>query len=430
MTDHHLRDIDHQSWPRIATVPRTWPVSMAARGTEAGFAHACAKAGIELDPRSRPDLVVLHAATFHRVAADGWLGLAEAYMAGEWTAPDLADVLARLLSVNYHPRGVHRFPGRIAGPPDQPDIRRCLNELSSPIGLATSGAVFESGVPTTLRRGVDKRSAASATGRYVDRTVVAPPVAVERADLPAAQLNGLRTLADAAGLAPGDQAAVLPELDIALAAELADRGVHVNGWVRNLQERNRLRAELAVTGTDLDAISVGVDPDLLAGQLHLSRGAYQAIVSLEALENLSRPHRTQLGRLLGHGVAPGGAAAIQTTVAGPAWSRSARAATAALRAYLWPHLTYRSLAATQAELEATTAMPMTAERLLGDHAVTALRMQREYFSGHSREAAAAGVDVVCRRLWRFQLALKEALGAQQMTTTVQLTFTQRVRRGR
>ena len=67
---------------------------------------------------------------------------------------------------------------------------------------------------------------------------------------------------------------------------------------------------------------------------------------------------------------------------------------------------------------------------MGSHHEQSLAMQRSLFSGHTREAAAAGFDIAYRRLWDYQFALREALFRLGMLDTVQFTLTHRNRQGR
>ena len=52
------------------------------------------------------------------------------------------------------------------------------------------------------------------------------------------------------------------------------------------------------------------------------------------------------------------------------------------------------------------------------------------FDAHLRDAAADGYDVVFRRMWTWQLALREALARLEMLDLAQVTMVQRHRGGR
>ena len=132
----HVQFVDAEDWPEIVGVPSGWRMRRRALKAEAAFAAACSDAGLLLDDDgSRPaDLVVEHDALFARIAARGWLGLAEGFMAGEFVAPDLVFVLKRLIAGGYRPLGRREGRGFAVGPAVV-DIPRELAVLSSPRGV-------------------------------------------------------------------------------------------------------------------------------------------------------------------------------------------------------------------------------------------------------------------------------------------------------
>ncbi len=75
----HLSHVDADQWPNIASLPAGRLMSLRARRAEATFAATCAQAGLDLDPEGSPDLVVDRAELFLRIAANGWIGLAEVH---------------------------------------------------------------------------------------------------------------------------------------------------------------------------------------------------------------------------------------------------------------------------------------------------------------------------------------------------------------
>ena len=77
-----------------------------------------------------------------------------------------------------------------------------------------------------------------------------------------------------------------------------------------------------------------------------------------------------------------------------------------------------------------SGLRIIAETHTGAHAAESLAMQRSFFSGQLREAAASGFDAVFRRLWTYQLALREALMREGMIDSVQFTAVRRNRGGR
>ena len=144
MSRDHLLAIDADQWPGVAQPPSA---RLRARIAEAYFARTVDKAGLDL--LEDPDLVIDHEELFDRVAVSGWLGLAESYMAGEWHTRDsdaLVEVLQALISAGYRPR-VRQVPvGRKEGELPPGLIRQFSGD-----GVSAIGAVYASGVPTTVR---------------------------------------------------------------------------------------------------------------------------------------------------------------------------------------------------------------------------------------------------------------------------------------
>ncbi|MBC3185586.1 class I SAM-dependent methyltransferase [Corynebacterium sp. zg-331] len=426
MTDRHLIAIDVQAWPGLRAVPKDWRLRRRARRAEAEFAQSCAQAGLDLESE-RPDLVVEHDELFYRIASSGWLGLAESYMAGEWNAADLHGVLLALLGIGYKPaRG--EVPPRAY---DGGALPSELVELSSSDGMSLMGGLFESGVPTTVRRSVPSFVSGAGHGgepatHFVDITRLAPPVAVERADLGASQAGVVRALLDAAEVRRGSDVLEYPATGGAIALAAAGRGARPSAVTADaacaaaMEERLTLAG---VTGMRPVAMTHPVAPGGV-------RPGAQAVVSVEYLELLDPGQRADFMASLDHSVRPGGYCAMQTLVATADFSAAAHRSLDVLRAYIWPGLQYPTAQEVHRLSDRASGLRVVGERHFAEHYALALKLQSECFEGHSREAAAAGFDQVFRRLWRYQFALRRALLDLGMIEAVQFTLTHRCRRGR
>ena len=97
---------------------------------------------------------------------------------------------------------------------------------------------------------------------------------------------------------------------------------------------------------------------------------------------------------------------------------------------MWPGLSYAPINEIAREVDRHTGLRITARTSAPDHLEASLRLQRETFASHLRDAAADGYDAVYRRLWTWQFALREALAQLGMINVVQITLQQRSRRGR
>ena len=98
--------------------------------------------------------------------------------------------------------------------------------------------------------------------------------------------------------------------------------------------------------------------------------------------------------------------------------------------YIWPDLDYPTATEIHRLVDRESGLRVIGQTHLGSHTELSLAMQHSLFDAHAREAAAAGFDVVFRRLWDYQFALRQALFRLGMLDAVQLTLTHRNRRGR
>ncbi|WP_235840562.1 SAM-dependent methyltransferase [Corynebacterium liangguodongii] len=404
-----LAAIDPRAWPGVATVPSGATVRVGARVAEARFASACSRAGIELDPARGAELIVEHDALFRRIAASGWVGLAEGYMAGEWAARDsatLVDALAKLLRADYRPRtpslsaGAHEGIGEI--PPQ-------LAAHFSGDGMSDFAGHFATGVPTTERVVRKRRGAAHA----VDLTEFAAPLDVAGGDLADAQRRSVELLLNACAAGRGTQLAEYPSTGGAVAIAAAQRGCVVDSWVRSDAAEAALRDRLGYAG--------------VSGAVHIEReaprrGGYDAVVSLERLETLGAEGKARYLGALGAALRPGGRIAVQTVTRTEACTVAAQDALQSLRAYIWPGLTLASPGEVERVVEKRTALRIVAQSRAPQHLEASLRLQRQAFDAHLRDAAADGFDAVYRRLWRWQLALREALARLGMVDLMQFTL--------
>ena len=100
-----------------------------------------------------------------------------------------------------------------------------------------------------------------------------------------------------------------------------------------------------------------------------------------------------------------------------------------LRAYIWPALEYRDVDGLRKIVDKHTGLRVIGETHAPEHLALSLKHQLTTFQGQLREAAADGFDAVYRRLWVWQLALRQAMAELGMLDVVQYTLIHRHRRG-
>lgn len=419
--DAHLSHIDPEQWPGVAHVPDSIGITARARLAEAAFARACARAGLSTDPAGHPDLEVLHEALFYRIAESGWLGFAESWMAGEWRASNLAHVLEKLISVGYQPRTVTRSKVR----PDESEeagegiIPPALVGLTSFDGLSVHGGMFASGVPTTVRTKVSEST-------YADVTEWSAPVDVERADIRDAHARAVEKLLDACEVRAGTQVLELPIHSGAVTAAAAHRRAIVDAMTTHPELASWLKEQLVLQGVD-DAVHIGVTEKTIPAKLS---SRYDAIISTERYELLPHRDRSRMLAIIDRTLAPGGRAGLQSLVALPALNQSGIRSMDAIRAYIWPELSYPKLDQVRQNIAATNRLYIETENHFGVHYAYSAELQAKLFVGNAREAAAEGFDSVYRKLWEYYFGVKQALLNLQMIDAVQFTVATRSPRTR
>lgn len=429
----HLNTVDAESWPGVATVPASARARVGARIAEARFASVCASAGIELDPSQGATVEVRHDALFRRIAASGWVGLAEGYLAGEFVASGgdaLAEVLTGLLGSGFRPKTPAVHPDRTDGAGEVPPA---LVRHSSGDGMSGFAGHFATGIPTTQR--VRVKSYVPHAGRgsqaayhYVDRTEFTGPLDAVRDDLADAQRRSAEMLLDLAGVGRGTHVVEFPSSGGLVALQAARRGATVDSWVAGEVAERELRDRMVYEGVGGAVHVERFEP--AGGQIRGRQGYYDAVVSVERLETLEPRKRAEYLAAIRQLVAPGGRAAVQTVVRTGGFTPAARDATQSLRAYVWPGLNYPTPEGLARAVDRHTQLRIVAETRAPEHLAASLRLQRQVFEGRFREAAADGFDKVYRRLWLWQFALREALARLGMIDLAQVELVPRSRSGR
>lgn len=430
VTHPHLSTIDATSWPGVARVPSGRLVELRARIAEAAFARACNNAGLDVDPAGSPDLVVEHEELFARLAVSGWLGLAEGYMAGEWRSERLTEVLTALLSVGYQPRV--GFPKLCSsfGDYDGGELPSEIIRLSSGDGMSAFGGVFATGVPTTVRTAVPSQvqGEKKSSNYFIDLTTYSEPIGAERNDLGDAQSRSVDMLLDATRVAAGTHLLEFPSTGGAVAIGASARRATVDSLTADPDQAEAVSERLMLAG-----VHDSVRTEIIQHPVPRSqdwRGRYDAIISVEKLETLSEKDREIFMRSLDRMLTVGGYIGMQSTIATEAMTPAGTAALSVLRAYIWPDLNYPSTEAVHRLVDRGSGLRIVGRTHVGSHTELSMAMRRSLLEGHAREAAAAGFDIVFRRLSSYQFALREAMFNLGMLDAVQFTLTHRNRSGR
>lgn len=437
----HLRAIDAETWPGVAHLPAARNLRLRARRAEAAFARACGSAGISLGGED-PDVSVEQAELFSRIAVSGWVGLAEGFMAGEWRARDshtLVDVLLALITGNYTPRTPSATPKRgVDAGLDTGDVPPDLVAHFAGDAMSPFQGHFATGVPTTQReraksqvKGAGKRGTPS--HYFVDVTEIGPPHDAHREDLADAQARSVDMLLRLTGTAAGTHLLEFPASGGALALRAAAQRATVDAAAEDAGVQRAMQERLIIAGAPGGAKVDLIDTSSPGGATRFAdrrRGVYDVVVGMERLETLAEADKARYLNAADTMLAPGGKVGLQTVLRTGAFTRAADLALESLRAYVWPGLSYSSHEELSKMVDRDTQLRVVARTHAPEHLAQSLRLQRMTFDAHLRDAAADGYDVVFRRLWVWQFALREALARGGMLDISQVLLGRRSRMGR
>ncbi|MDH2454905.1 class I SAM-dependent methyltransferase [Corynebacterium bovis] len=417
--------IDPERWPGVARAPEAPFLGARAEAVRNRLEELLASSGVALSSAGTPNFLVRDGLVLDRIVAGGWVGLAEGYMAGEWTADPLPDVLRVLLTQPFE-KGLGRALSRRSRPSTGEvragELPGDLVDLYAGRTAATGSAVFHSGTRTSETVVVEGRE-----GRYpVEVSYCDAPEDIDRRDLDPAQVNRITGMLDTAGVGPGSRVLELQSSGGQLAVLAARRGASVD--VLTADEDHAARVRSLVREAD---VAGAVRVETIRGPVPSPRqwsGEYDAVVSVERMETLGDAGTVHVLGAVERMLAPGGTAVIQSLTTPSDLPRGLRAVAGEsldpVRAYMWPALSYPTVEHVREAAE-TSSLRVVAENHIGSHLAATVRLWRSVFLSRERQAAAAGFDVAYRRLWDFQLALHEALISAGAVDCVQFTLRRR-----
>jgi len=336
------------------------------------------------------------------VLKSGDVGFGEAYMAGQWTTPDLPALL-RLLLANRevveaalygHWWGslLHR-------------ARHLLNRNTKRGSRRNIQAHYDLGNPF-YRLWLDETMNYSSAWFQGDPT----------RPLAEAQTAKMRRAIDECRLNPGERV-----LEIGCGwgavAECAvrDRGLHLTGVTLSTEQLAWAQDRLARQGLQRQA-------DLrLQDYREVSETGFDAIVSIEMFEAVGREYWPQFFRTVHDKLKPGGRACIQSiTIRDDLFERYVRG-TDFIQQYIFPGGLLPSPSAFRAAA-AQAGLNVVNELDFGPDYAETLRRWRHDFLHHEEPVRKLGYDSRFMRLWEFYLAYCEAAFDARNTSVMQFTL--------
>ncbi|MFD9896159.1 class I SAM-dependent methyltransferase [Amycolatopsis sp. NPDC059027] len=387
-----LGESEESRWPGLSTPPRS---AVRARVAETLFRRAVRPLAVRV---SFPDGTVLGAggpdapemrihrpaAFFHRLGVDAKIGFGEAYMAGDWTADDLADVLTP-------------FAERMATlvPPVLQKFRR-IAERTQP---ETEENTLE-GARSNIHRHYDLSN--DLFGTFLDESMMYSSALFGPGDtLTQAQHRKIDSVLDYAGVREGSAVLEIGTGWGELAIRAAARGAHVTSLTISEEQRALATARIAEAGF-ADRVDVKLT------DYRESTGEYDAVVSVEMIEAVGASYWPTFFATIGQRLRPGGRFGLQAITMDHDRMVAASKAYTWVHKYIFPGGIIPSVEAIERGMRENTRLKLQGMREFGQDYARTLRLWRERFLGRWSEVASFGFDDVFRRMWEFYLAYSEA----------------------
>jgi cyclopropane-fatty-acyl-phospholipid synthase len=371
------------NWPDIDRVPHSAVRAAVARRL---FARVAARLSLEVElpdgvrpgtgPRitlNRPD------AFFHRLGADGLIGVGEAYMAGDWDAPDLPALLTELAA---------RMTTLV--PPSLQWIRRWYAKR-----IPHDGSI------AAARRNIHHHYDLSNElfAEFLDETMTYSSAMFAGSDaLADAQRRKIDRLLDLAEVGPGSRVLEIGTGWGELAIRAAARGARVAS-ITISEEQRKLAIERVADAGYADSVTVELR------DYREAEGSYDAIVSVEMVEAVGERYWPVFFATLDRLLAPGGRVALQAITMPHDRMLATRATYTWVQKYIFPGGLLPSVEALEQAM-APTALRLAEQTSFGPDYARTLRLWRERFA--TADVEELGFDAIFRRMWTFYLAYSEA----------------------
>lgn len=384
--------VDLNRWPAMAP-PRPAPIRAAA--AHALLSRVARRTGITVTlpdgsrtgPANGPALSIRHPnAFFTRLGRHGNIGFGEAFMAGDWDAPDLVGVLEPIARnvASLVPRQLQR-------------LRRWYDPR-----LPAVEDNNRHGARRNIARHYDLSNDLFAT--FLDETMTySAALFAEGFDepLPVAQGRKIDRLLDVAGVTSGTRVLEIGTGWGELAIRAARRGARVTTLTLS-SEQAALAAHRAA-----DA-GVAANIDIRLQDYRDVEGTYDAIVSVEMIEAVGEKWWPTYFRTLDERLAPGGAVGLQAILMPHDRMLASKSSWTWINKYIFPGGIIMSERAIEDMLARHTTLRIADLLRFGSSYAETLRRWREQFTRAAARIDGLGFDETFRRMWTFYLAYSEA----------------------
>jgi cyclopropane-fatty-acyl-phospholipid synthase len=390
-------DVDPGRWPDVASVPHTPVRAAVARRMFRNAVGRIPLRVVEVDGRtygggSPADPVlrlVRPASFFHRVGATGTIGFGEAYMAGDWTADDLAGVLSSFAANMRElvPALFHRLRHAV--------LRRQPEHEDNTV----------EGARANIHRHYDLSNDLFKT--FLDESLTYSSAVFDGEpdgagdDLADAQRRKIDRLLDVAKVGAGTRLLEIGTGWGELAIRAARRGAKVTSITISVEQAALARARIAAAGMTERV-------DVLLQDYRETQGQFDAVVSVEMIEAVGANHWGEYFATIDRVVAPGGRVGLQAILQDDYAVLATRDTYTWIRKYIFPGGQLPSAESIDRTVTASTSLRVADRYTFGRHYAETLRRWRERFEARAAEVARLGFDETFRRMWSLYLAYSEA----------------------
>jgi cyclopropane-fatty-acyl-phospholipid synthase len=389
--------IDATRWPDVAIVPHSPMRAAIARRL---FRRAVARIPLRvIEPSGHtyggggsqdPVFRLLRPAAFYeRVGASGSVGFGEAYMAGDWTADDLAGVLCTFAA---HLREL---------------VPTALQRLRA-VALRRPPA-FEDNTVGGARRNIERHYDLSNDmfKVFLDESMTYSAAlyngdpAESSDELATAQRRKVDRLLDASHVRAGSRVLEIGTGWGELAIRAARRGAEVTSITNSHEQATLARQRIAQAGlTDRATV--------LLQDYRATTGRYDAVVSVEMIEAVGMNYWPEYFQTIDRALVPGGRAGLQAILQPDDLMRATANSHTWIRKYIFPGGALMSAEALHETLTRHTGLHLLDRYSFGPHYAETLRRWRANFESRSADIARLGFDETFRRMWSFYLAYSES----------------------
>jgi cyclopropane-fatty-acyl-phospholipid synthase len=394
-TDRSTPPVDLNRWPAMAP---TSPAPVRAAVARQLLRRIAARAGVRVTgpgftagPVGSPVLEVHDLDRFlTRIGVDGKIGFGEAYMAGDWSAPDLVAVLeamARTLTTLV-PAPLQKLRAWYdARPPSTEDNDRRGAQRNITRHYDLSNDLFASFLDETMT--------------YSSALFSSAGFATGDEPLAAAQVRKVERLLDQTRVGIASTVLEIGTGWGELALRAARRGAAVTSVTLSEEQARFARDRVAAAGlTDRVDVRVQDYRDVT--------GRYDAVISVEMIEAVGERWWPTYFRTLDERLAPDGRVGLQAILIAHDRMLATRRSWTWIHKYIFPGGLILSEDAITANLDAHSSLKVVDRFRFGSSYAATLRHWRERFTANADVVDALGFDETFRRMWTFYLAYCEA----------------------